>query len=703
MDSSPEATRSAWGLTRLVVVSVVALTTVVIYGDGLSPVHYLPFVLGVVYALLVVLGRPWLVSSLLLEAVVDAALIAWVVLATGGRSSPWILLYMLASFGLMRTSWVGRGRLITAVASGAVLLVSFLLSAMATDVGYGSNSGSQPRLEPSAVTFDLRVEPYALAVFVVAIGAVAAAFGIIYRRGEDARVHAEKVATRESNFSELATTMVQRFGERQKGLNEQLILDTVVRSVVWDLGYSYARAESFDEESGEVARFQVASRAASKDDHKQDEYHPLVYHSNNTSNTMGRLVVRQEGERGVEERALRILTAHSAEALASVRTSPGGRDAVTDLPNRRSLRQTLQRNVAHEPRISLLVAEIEGLDNIDAAYGPGTTEAALVEVAKALENDFNEVYCLSEELYVVVPNPRPATRAMTREEADSVKYIVTEAIGAVLDRVSAAEEAGVGEAPYDCSVGFAEASGNYSAEGLLRGMGPALEAARRDPDGIGGPGQLWRWRSVDSLLAAIAAWEPGLYRHLYGTADLARRIGERMDLAEAELDLEGLEVGALLHDSGKWTVRPEVAHGDLSQMEEWERGQYEEIPERGYTLLHDRGEQDLPQSVYVSVLTHCERYDGCGYPSKFAATDIPLSGRITAVADAMDEFLRCRLEQPDSPHTIAEKLCESGEREVMTNLRNMLTAGRGTAFDPVVVDTALSVADEIEAKADMIG
>lgn len=709
MDDNAVAGGSVWRLARLFIIAAVAVVTVALYADSLSAAQYLPFAFGGAYAVTVVLGRPAWMRLPLVETVLDTAFVSSVVLATGGRSSIWIWLYVVAAAGLVRTSWAGRWRLLTAIVSGGVLLASFLLAAMTTEIGYGTGTGR--RIEPAAVTFDLRVDPIALGLFVLAVGIVAVAVGLIYRRSEDARASAESVAAGEIRFSELATLMVRRFSRHQYGFNEQRILDTLVRAAVKDLGYGYARAESFGDEEGAGGRVQEAVRGSkavmadeigsgvTDDGSRARSQHLLV---DLAGNTRGRILVFTDGKVG-DERALRVLIEQSAEALSAVRGSPGGRDPVTDLPTLGSLRRTLRENVACEPRISVLAAEIDGLDGIEEAYGAGATDAVLVEVSKALGRDFSEVYCLAEHLYGVVPMPRPANRARTREEALSVQTTVVEAIEYALESLPVAIRPHFNEASvsYECSVGFVEGVGEYSAEYLLRVLGPALEAARLDPDGIGGPGQLMRWRSIESLLSAVGTVEPRLARHLHGTADLARRIGER--LGDAELDLEGLEVGALVHDVGKWTVSPRVAHGDPFDLDDVERSEYLAVPERGHTMLQDRSEADLPEAAYLTVLTHRERYDGEGFPSGFAGDDIPLCGRITAVADAVDDVLRQRLEPQRGPYAVAERLCERGRREVMTEVRNLLTADRGSAFDPAIVDAALGVVDEIEAKASMIG
>jgi putative two-component system response regulator len=71
------------------------------------------------------------------------------------------------------------------------------------------------------------------------------------------------------------------------------------------------------------------------------------------------------------------------------------------------------------------------------------------------------------------------------------------------------------------------------------------------------------------------------------------------------------------------------------------------------------------------ALTHHERWDGSGYPIGLAGEDIPLSGRITAVADVFDALSTKR---PYKPAFSLEK-CFA-----------ILKEGRGSHFDPEVLD-----------------
>jgi putative two-component system response regulator len=77
---------------------------------------------------------------------------------------------------------------------------------------------------------------------------------------------------------------------------------------------------------------------------------------------------------------------------------------------------------------------------------------------------------------------------------------------------------------------------------------------------------------------------------------------------------------------------------------------------------------------------HHERWDGGGYPNGLSGSDIPLWGRICAVADVFDAVTSERPYKPAFPNEEALQL---------------LRDGRGTHFDPRVVDVFFDCLDQI--------
>lgn len=81
------------------------------------------------------------------------------------------------------------------------------------------------------------------------------------------------------------------------------------------------------------------------------------------------------------------------------------------------------------------------------------------------------------------------------------------------------------------------------------------------------------------------------------------------------------------------------------------------------------------------ALSHHERYDGSGYPHGIRGLEIPLCGRITAVADVYDALTSKRVYKPAFTHETAIEIIQEG---------------REKHFDPVVVDAFLELVDDFQ-------
>lgn len=139
--------------------------------------------------------------------------------------------------------------------------------------------------------------------------------------------------------------------------------------------------------------------------------------------------------------------------------------------------------------------------------------------------------------------------------------------------------------------------------------------------------------------------------------------------------VERLVRAAPLHDIGKVSITDEVLQkpGKLTDEE------FETM--KGHVLAGSEVVQqmmarldEVPQFfdlVHDVVRYHHERWDGKGYPYGVAGEEIPLSGRIMAVADVYDALITARVYKPAFSVEKAEAI---------------IVEGRGIQFDPDVVD-----------------
>jgi len=99
----------------------------------------------------------------------------------------------------------------------------------------------------------------------------------------------------------------------------------------------------------------------------------------------------------------------------------------------------------------------------------------------------------------------------------------------------------------------------------------------------------------------------------------------------------------------------------------------------GHTIFREKKGFEMAAEL---TLSHHEKFDGTGYPSGISGNDIPLSARITALADVYDALRSARPYK--EPWTHEEALAE-------------ITAGSGNHFDPDLVDIFLDQHIRIEA------
>ncbi|WP_254780685.1 HD domain-containing phosphohydrolase [Bacillus sp. UNCCL13] len=178
------------------------------------------------------------------------------------------------------------------------------------------------------------------------------------------------------------------------------------------------------------------------------------------------------------------------------------------------------------------------------------------------------------------------------------------------------------------------------------------------------------------LSAALDARDPYTAGHSMRVATYSKRIGIKLDLNEAEVDR--LNRSALLHDIGKIGVPDYVLLKDGKLTDE----EYEQIkahPVIGERILKQVEPADKMIGLLPGVRSHHERVDGRGYPDRLSGNNIPLFGRIIAVADAFDAMTS------DRPY---RKGMEPGKAI------KILQEGKGIQWDADIVDAFLEVFDE---------
>ena len=178
---------------------------------------------------------------------------------------------------------------------------------------------------------------------------------------------------------------------------------------------------------------------------------------------------------------------------------------------------------------------------------------------------------------------------------------------------------------------------------------------------------------MECLLRAIDADDPVTGGHLRRVAMYSQLLVERFPLRTRER--RSLERVALFHDVGKiHGALYDIVHNPLPLTPE-ERQAIATHPDRGAMILAPLGTfyPELPDGVR----SHHERWDGTGYPRGLRGEEIPFAARVVAVADAFDAITFTR---------------RYHAAESVSDAVRALEEGRGTQFDPTLVDAFLEPA-----------
>lgn len=179
-------------------------------------------------------------------------------------------------------------------------------------------------------------------------------------------------------------------------------------------------------------------------------------------------------------------------------------------------------------------------------------------------------------------------------------------------------------------------------------------------------------KSIYSFLHIIQMKDHYTAVHSRNVAALTLAIATEMQLSKDSQ--KNLYTGALLHDIGKIGI-PDSILVKPTSLTSLEFAEIKKHPEFGVELLQN---VSLIQNkeIHDSILYHHERFDGTGYPAGLAGTEIPLAGRILALADTYDAITTNR---------IYRKQRTSAEAQLI------ILQSSGKQFDPDVVDAFVRV------------
>jgi HD-GYP domain-containing protein (c-di-GMP phosphodiesterase class II) len=171
-------------------------------------------------------------------------------------------------------------------------------------------------------------------------------------------------------------------------------------------------------------------------------------------------------------------------------------------------------------------------------------------------------------------------------------------------------------------------------------------------------------------------------RTQYGVNLLLDEIKKQKLFAETinDWDMNLILQSVQLHDVGKIAISDLI----LNKPARLTKEEYDEMKKHtvvGFKIIErieaDSGESELLNHAKIFALTHHEKWDGTGYPHGLCGDNIPLQGRIMAIADVYDALISDRPYKKALTHEDAVKI---------------IIDGKGTQFDPVLVDLFKKIA-----------
>lgn len=183
-----------------------------------------------------------------------------------------------------------------------------------------------------------------------------------------------------------------------------------------------------------------------------------------------------------------------------------------------------------------------------------------------------------------------------------------------------------------------------------------------------------RQETVERLAAATELHDLDSACHIERMASIAALLGAELGLDPGRVQL--LRTAATLHDIGN-VATPDGVLRKRGKLTPSERERMKSHTVVGHRILAG-SDSELLELAATTALTHHEWFDGSGYPQGLCRDEIPIEGRIVAVADVFDALLS------DRPYRPAFSLEEATD---------LIAKERETHFDPEPVDALLENLD----------
>jgi putative two-component system response regulator len=213
----------------------------------------------------------------------------------------------------------------------------------------------------------------------------------------------------------------------------------------------------------------------------------------------------------------------------------------------------------------------------------------------------------------------------------------------------------------------------FTANDVLMGVLGALSIRQREVDASERL-HASHEETIRRLCIAVEARDHDTAAHVNQMSEYCGQLSQELGLEPDRSAL--IRTASVMHDVGKIGVADRVLlkPGPLDPRE---RAEMERHAEVGYRIMGGSS-AELLQLAATIAWTHHEKFDGSGYPRGLAGHDIPLEGRIAAVADVFDALTRDRVYRARVSAGVA---------------RGVIRDSRGAHFDPEIADAFLAMLD----------
>ncbi len=348
------------------------------------------------------------------------------------------------------------------------------------------------------------------------------------------------------------------------------------------------------------------------------------------------------------------ITFHRNAALLRASRRDAETDGLTGLANRRRLLLDLENRIETGVPTLLLLFDLDGFKSYNDAFGHPAGDSLLHRLAQKLgtaAEPFGIAYRMGGDEFCVIADGHDVDRATVIAAAlralrdESEGFRITSAYGAAIlpDEATELSEA--------MRIADTRLYGNKDSRRASAGR-----------------------QTREVLLSILHERDENSRGHLSAVAQLAQAVGERLGLAEA--DLQDLALAAELHDVGKLAIPDSILSkpGALTE-DEW-------LFVHRHTQIGERILASAPALARIGRLvrsTH-ERVDGLGYPDGLKGAEIPLLSRIVSACDAFHAMTE---ERPYRPAMSPD--------QAIAELRRCID----TQFDGTVVEALIEARREL--------